>query len=184
MALPVCQTTPVQSREELCAKLRAVKPVTSAGDRETLDVALSSGARVRLEVGNSLLQLSGFWPIEQGPKSSFAWSMGASTLSVGGLRSGQRYTVSGARTPLYTVDIEVLDAAGRGTMTLTPMGGASQEAAIEQTAVHVAGLLVADSNGTVPIGVQVQTWRPSDRGSNDTRELGVGISAVSIQVAR
>jgi lysophospholipase L1-like esterase len=168
---PVCPDRSIDGREKRCTKLRSLEQAANAGDRENLDVRLSSGARVRLEVGSPLLQLDGFWPIEESPKTAYAWSRDASTITVSGLRQGRR----------YIVDLEVLDSAGRQSISVLPSGGDTSEVAIRDSTAH-AGELAADNGGTVSLGVKARTWRPSDRGSSDIRELGVAISGVVVQV--
>jgi hypothetical protein len=172
---PMCTDGPPRSQQELCAKLRLLESATNAGEQGKLDAALSSGDRQRIDVGSSFLQLSRFWPVETGPKGPYAWSRDASTISVSGLRSGRE----------YLLELEVLDAASRGTVTVEPKGGGpSQVVSIEQSIARLPGSLVADDAGVVSVGIRVQPWRPSDRGAKDTRELGIAISGVSLRVAR
>jgi lysophospholipase L1-like esterase len=161
--------------DDVCTKLRDLRPAENLEEQHALRAALASGAPGRLAVDSSLVVLSGFWPLERSDRGAYAWSLGHGVVTVGGLFAGESYRVR----------LGIVDLGGRTRIELGPEHGALAATPTSAPIVEAPEPLVADAAGRIHLELHVPAWRPSDRGSSDTRDLGIALGSIEVRpVAR
>lgn len=165
---------PSETTETTCAALRDPEVDEGAGERQALEAALASGGRARLSIDSTALVLEGFWPIEQGATRAYAWSRSHSVIHVTGLRPSSRYRVS----------LGMSDWGGQTDITVGAFGRPLKTVTLSASDTEVPESFTANAGGNVDLELRAQTWRPSERGSADTRALGISLAGIEIRASR